>query len=332
MRKIELDKKSKIKYIFISGIAVLLIAAILTVAFVDSKYGIFPEHNADSDELVYNGEAYVPRYGIETFLLIGLDKQSLDVNADDYRNDSQADFLMLMVFDNVAKTYCAIQINRDTVVRMDRIGINGEIVGSVTKQIALSHNYGSGGKDSCKNVSSAVSNLFYGVDIDHYMSVTLDSVGIINDLVGGVTLEVLEDFSAVDANLGLVKGATVTLNAEQAEAYVRARKDVGDGSNQNRMKRQNQYFEALQKQLDEKAKSDPEFIIDALTQMSDHTITDASSGRLDTLSQKIEEYEFKGIKEIDGNTRVANDMMEFHPNEDAFLKLVVESFYESKEK
>ena len=34
--------------------------------------------------------------------------------------------------------------------------------------------------------------------IDHYMTLTMDAVGILNDLAGGVTLEVLDDMTELD--------------------------------------------------------------------------------------------------------------------------------------
>lgn len=331
MRKTEKGKSNKKIYIVVSIIAVLLIAAILAVAVMDAKYGIFPERDVNNGELEYKGQTYVPRYGIETFLLVGLDKAAADIENNSYNNDSQADFLMLMVFDSVSKTYSAIQINRDTIAKMDILGINGKVVGTATKQIALSHNQGSGGKDSCRNVARAVSNLFYGVDVNYYMSLTLDSVGIINDLVGGVTLEVMDDFSELDDNLGLVKGETVTLSAKQAQAYIQARKDVGDSTNQNRMKRQSQYLEALQKQAEEQFKNDPNFVVNAISQMSEYMVTDASSGRLETMSNKMKEYEFKGVKQIDGNTEIVKNLVEFYPDKDDLMQTVIESFYELKE-
>ena len=330
MRKTEPGKKNKKIYILVSVIAVLLIAAILAVALLDSKYGFFPEQEVDNGELEYNGETYVPRYGIETFLLMGLDKASYDIEDNSYNNDSQADFLMLLVFDSVAKTYSAIQINRDTVTQMDTIGIDGHtIVGSVTKQIALAHTYGSGDEESCKNVARAVSNLMYDIDVNYYMSLTLDSVGVVNDLVGGVTLEVFDDFSGLDEDLGLVKGQTVTLNAKQAQAYVQARKDVADSTNESRMKRQQQFLDALQKQAEEKFETDPDFVMNAITQMSEFMVTDASSARLDTLSQKMKTYEFKGIVKMDGET-IVKEFVEFYPDKDALKKTVIDLFYEAK--
>ena len=82
------------------------------------------------------------------------------------------------------------------------LGVTGEPAGTFTGQLALAHTYGSGEEDSCENTVLAVSNLLYGMEIDHYVSLTMDGVALLNDLVGGVTVEVLDDFSGIDDSPG----------------------------------------------------------------------------------------------------------------------------------
>ena len=100
------------------------------------------------------------------------------------------------------------------------LGVTEEPAGSFTGQLALAHTYGSGEEDSCENTVLAVSNLLYGMEIDHYVSLTMDGVALLNDLVGGVPVEVLDDFSGIDDSL--VQGETVTLRGRQALTYVRS--------------------------------------------------------------------------------------------------------------
>ena len=121
-----------------------------------------------------------------------------------------------------------------------------------TGQLALAHTYGSGGSDSSLNAVKAVSNLLGGVKIDHYMTLTMDAVGKINDLVGGVTLTIPEDYTSIDPSFK--KGATVTLKGEQAEKYVRYRDITETGSNEGRMERQTQFIQALFGQMKKEGK------------------------------------------------------------------------------
>ena len=161
----------------------------------------------------YNGTAYAKREDLETVLLLGVDKFEGET-PEGYVNNQQADFLLLLVMDKQHETCTPIQLNRDTMTEIQILGVTGEPAGTFTGQLALAHTYGSGEEDSCENTVLAVSNLLYGMEIDHYVSLTMDGVALLNDLVGGVTVEVLDDFSGIDDSL--VQGETVTLQGQQA--------------------------------------------------------------------------------------------------------------------
>ena len=184
-----LEKDNVIKVVLISVIIIAFLAAtLILVGILDKNYGIFPEQMQEDKVLEYKGEDYVLKKDVETFLILGLDKMSQDTKGDSYNNNQQADFLVLMVFDNSAKTYSAIHINRDTMAEIEVLGLAGNKVGTVNSQIALAHTYGKGGTISNANTAKAVSKLLKDIKVNHYMSVTLDAVPIMNDLVGGVTV------------------------------------------------------------------------------------------------------------------------------------------------
>ena len=164
----------------------------------------------------YNGTAYAKREDLETVLLLGVDKFEGET-PEGYVNNQQADFLLLLVMDKQNETCTPIQLNRDTMTQIQILGVTGEPAGTFTGQLALAHTYGSGEEDSCENTVLAVSNLLYGMEIDHYVSLTMDGVALLNDLVGGVTVEVLDDFSGIDDSL--VQGETVTLQVQQEDGF-----------------------------------------------------------------------------------------------------------------
>ena len=155
---------------------------------------------------------------VESFLILGLDKFEDAINNDSYNNDQRADFLMLLVFDNSEKKFTAVHLNRDTMVNMNVLGVAGQKIGTVNKQLALAHTYGNGRDVSCRNTADAVSELLNGVKVNHYLSITMDAVPILNDLLGGVEVTVLDDFSGIDDTL--IKGETVTLHGDHALTYV----------------------------------------------------------------------------------------------------------------
>lgn len=156
----------------------------------------------------YNGQNYVQDDNKQVLLCVGLDSYDNSL-VDSYRNDELADCIVLLVLDKTDKTVLPIQINRDTMTSFHVLGIGGRITNDEVGQIALSHSYGTGGIDSLVNVKDAVSKLMCDVDIDFYMSLTMDAVAKINDKAGGVTVMVEDDFSSIDPTI--IQGQENTL-------------------------------------------------------------------------------------------------------------------------
>ena len=322
-----MDRK---KIIVVAAIALLLLAAIIGVALWEKGNNEFSgQGGTTQNTLTYQGKEYEFRQDIETILILGLDAFK-DEEDDSYNNDKQADFLLLLVIDRTNETCRAIPINRDTMAEMNVLGVAGDKVGTITQQLALAHTYGNGREVSCRNVANAVSGLLKGVKIDHYVSVTMEAVSIYNDTLGGVTLEVLDDFTHVDA--ALVKGETVTLKGEQALTYIRARHGMEDPTNTARMKRQKQYMEALHAQTRAAVAGDEDFLSRAALKISNYMVSDCSGNKLETLLDRLAQYELGGILEIEGDSTMGEKFLEFHPDEDSLMKVVVESFCREKNK
>lgn len=289
----------------------------------------FPEGTAGPQSVMqYNGTEYELKEGIRTLLVLGLDKFDEVEAIEGYTNNKQADFVMLLVIDDNAKTVTALHINRDTMADIPVLGIAGEKIGMVNKQLALAHTYGNGREVSCRNTADAVSSMLYNITVNHYVSVTMDSVPVYNDLVGGVEVTVLDDFTGIDDEL--VKGETVTLKGEKALTYIRTRKGLDDSSNSTRMVRQRQYLDALYKKSVECKNSDENFVLTAVLQMADFMVSDCSSNQLTELAQTIIDYEFTEIRTIEGDNVVGEAHMEFFPDVDSLKKNVVELFYVPK--
>ena len=276
----------------------------------------------------YNGTAYAKKEGLETVLLLGVDKFEGET-PEGYINNQQADFLLLLVMDKQHETCTPIQLNRDTMTQIQILGVTGEPAGTFTGQLALAHTYGSGEEDSCENTVLAVSNLLYGMEIDHYVSLTMDGVALLNDLVGGVTVEVLDDFSGIDDSL--VQGETVTLQGQQALTYVRSRGGLEDSSNLHRMERQRQYLAALQGQLSSKAQSEEGFTLEALLQLNEYMVSDCTVDQLSDLGDSLAAYQVSDILTTPGDAQEGEEFMEFTVDEAALQQLVMDVFYEPVE-
>ena len=294
----------------------------------ENRGSLFPERESDSDVITHNGVDYVLDDSVETFLVIGLDQFDRADEVESYNNDKRADFLMLFVLNNETKQYTAIHINRDTMVDINVLGIAGNKVGTVRGQISLSHTYGNGREQSCYNTANSVSSLLMGVKVDHYISLEMDAVSPINDLVGGVEVEVLDDFSGIDETL--VKGEKVVLRGDQALTYVRSRQGLDDSSNASRMRRQQQYFTALHAAFRRCLESDRDFVTTAPLEISEYMTSDRSVTQLQALLDKLGDYSFSGIREIDGQSMAGEQFMEFHPSEAAVRDMVIDLFYKPR--
>lgn len=329
-----MGKKRNDKRKLMRGLAVALLAVfLLTGAFLllelwEKRQSIFPEQKTENTVYEYNGVEYVKNEDVESFLILGLDKFEDAINNDSYNNDQRADFLMLLVFDNSEKKFTAVHLNRDTMVNMNVLGVAGQKIGTVNKQLALAHTYGNGRDVSCRNTADAVSELLNGVKVNHYLSITMDAVPILNDLLGGVEVTVLDDFSGIDDTL--IKGETVTLHGDHALTYVRERYGLEDSSNSTRMVRQRQYMTAVYDKAMLEIENDDNFVIEASSKLADYIVYDRSVNQLQEIAKKLSQYKFTEIETLEGESVVKDGLMEFRPDADSIDKIVFELFYKKK--
>ena len=233
------------------------------------------------------------------------------------------------MMDNENKKLSAIHINRDTMTDINVLGVAGQKIDTVNAQLALSYAYGNGEEISCRNTMDSVSKLLLGIDIDHYISLTMDAVPVFNDMVGGVEVEVLDDFSQVDETL--VKGEKVILTGEHALNYVRSRYNLEDSTNGRRMERQRQYLNALQKKTKLCIEADDEFIAEAALEISKYMVSNCSVNRLQEFMNKVSSYEFTEIKTLPGESKKGEEFIEFYVDENGVKELVVKTLCEIKD-
>lgn len=277
-------------------------------------------------ETVYiNGEPYTPRKGVSSVLVIGVDTLGKAVGSDSYNNSEKADFLALIVFDDKNEKYTVLHINRDTMADVPMLDIAGKEMGKLYTQLAIAHTYGDGLVSSCKNTVKAVSDYLYGVEIDNYISVTMDAVSRLNDCVGGVTVTVDDDMTAVDPSF--VKGTTVTLLGDKALAYVRARGAMEDSSNLARMERQKKYLAAFVEKLADMNVTDT-FLLNAYDQIAEYSVTNCDTSFISALSRKIGTYSYAGAISPKGDAQVGEKYMEFYADEEDLINILIELFYD----
>lgn len=311
-------------------LAVLLcigVISVLTYRVVDKKDIYQTSDFRDSempDTVTINGIKCRPRTRLKTYLFMGIDTESTD-GAE--AAAGQCDMLLLAVIDQNADTYAILPINRDTVTEVRSLEDDGTYIATSEVQIALAHANGDGGVISCENTVDAVSNLLYGQYIDGYAALNMDAIGLLNHLAGGVEVTIEDDFSKVDPSLKI--GETVVLTDEQAVSYVRGRMDVGDGTNESRMRRQAQYLNALGANFREKFSQNESYIQDVYKALEDYMVTSLSGNDCSKLAKAILKNESLGTLGIDGEISVDYlGYSQFIPDEDSLADTVIQLFYD----
>lgn len=288
--------------------------------------GDYQQRYTYEETIEVGGQTYRRRRDVTSVLVMGIDRAS-DAVVSGYRNGGQSDFLQLMAIDSSARTITRVPIDRDTMTPITVLGIMGNKSGVRMAQICLSHGFGDGKQQSCELTADAVSNLLMGVPIDEYFAMNFDGISELNDALGGVTVTLEDDFSALDPTM--TPGTTLTLRGMQAEYFVRSRMNIGVGTNEARMKRQQVYLEQIGAMLDVRVREDHEFIGALYDELTPYLVTSMSRGFLINKAWTTREYE-RVVAEIPGEHRIGEDgFMEFHADEQAIEQLVLELFYQS---
>lgn len=285
------------------------------------------EQVARSKTIERDGVSYFPRQDMTVVLVMGIDQFGPMADSETYNNRGAADMLMLLVFDEKNEVCNVLHLNRDTMVTMPVLGIGGREAGTYFGQIALAHTYGSGLEDSCENTRNTVSDFLYGLRIDHYVAMNMDAIAILNDAVGGVTVEVTEDFSLVDPT---ITQGTMTLHGDQAIHFVRSRKDVGDQKNLSRMERQKTYMDAFVEAFRSAREADPELIVRAYQEASDYLVTDCSVNAISGMIDRYGDYAIGRLVSPEGENVLGETYYEFYVDEEKLDKLILELFYAPK--
>ncbi len=320
--------------------AIVLVALALTVLYQGGRWlekrGEKPETRGDyrlrygyDTLLEYEGASYRLRKNLTTLLILGVDRESGDAGKG-YRNGGQADFLRLLVLDHGNRRVTQLAIDRDTMTPITILGVLGDRSGVRAAQISLSHGFGDGKAMSCQLTAEAVSNLLLGTPIDAYIAMNLDGISALNDLVGGVTVTLGEDFSALDPEM--TPGRTLTLKGDQAEIYVRSRLSVGMGTNEERMARQEAYVSQLALRLDERIREDKAFTGTLYDALEAYLVTNLSRGQMINEAWNARGYERAALAQLEGEHRVGTDgFMQFYVDEASLQRIVVELFFEKVE-
>ena len=317
-------------------ILLVLVGIVVTLGATVGGYFLFasksPTERAElmpkeHEVIVVDGEEHHVK-SIVNYLVVGIDSTGPMKASNGYNNTALNDFMCLISFNLTDKTYLMIPINRDTMVDVDVMGLSGKVIGSKWTQIAYAHTVGDGMEKSFKNTCRAVSKVLLGVDIQRFIGINMTTVPLINDFVGGVTITLEEDLSSIHSDW--TEGATITLTGDNCLEYIRARMEVGDGTQISRMRRQKVYMEEV---IRKARTNDYSFdsIVDLLEIIGKYTCMDVTYMDMADVLGYVKSFTFLGIKQIEGTAAPNKGLMEFTPDEEKLKELVTTYFYDKVE-
>lgn len=348
-RKAKKEKKKKNKvFVFFATLGttivslLLIVAIVLGVLLLNGKNTMvntnentpvqeqLPSNTqVEDDYIVYNGEKYKYNNKVTTILFAGIDKTT-DEHIDGLLGTAgQADAIFVMALNTETGKYKLMAVSRDTMVDVNVCDSLGNFKGTEKMQICLAHAYGDGKETSNENLKRSVSRLFFGIPVNAYMTIDLDAIPVLNDAVGGVTVNVIEDLSDKDPEL--VKGATVTLKGKQAETYVRTRDVYGDENQNNlRMERQKSYINSFINQTLKMTKEDISTPVNLYNSITDYTRTDIDASKITYLASVFLQNGFSADEDmikVPGETVLGEKYAEYYTDTDEFFKIILDTYY-----
>lgn len=288
------------------------------------------------DWIRYNGKVYEYNDKLMTFLVMGIDKQGEVSESKSATDGGQADAIFLVVANPDEKKLSLIGINRDTMVDINAVDVYGnQTQATAYAQIAVQHGYGDGKELSCQLMEEAVSNLFYQLPINGYVSINMGAIPELNDAVGGVSLTAIEDVYTLENDvkkrkLLVSQGEQIDLEGNDAYTYVRYRNKEEFESARLRLARQKQYLEGFLNQAKIETKKNLTLPVSVYQKLSKYMVTNITVDEISYLATEYVGYDMdeNGIYTLEGETNMGEKHEEFYPDEDALIDLMIQIFYQ----
>ena len=108
----------------------------------------------DGDVLIWKGVRYVRRRGVESYLILGVDRTEKQIETG--VTNGQADVLLLLVLDPRESRYRVLQLNRDMMTLVDVLTPGGSVSTQMFRPLCLAHAYATGSEFGCENTVRSV--------------------------------------------------------------------------------------------------------------------------------------------------------------------------------
>ncbi|WP_410538321.1 LCP family protein [Streptomyces sp. KL2] len=251
----------------------------------------------------------------KNILLIGSDDRSGDNGR--YGRDSgtqRSDTTILLHLSADRSSATGVSIPRDLMVDIPECsGPDGTATRPLFAQFNWAYERG-GAACTIRTVENLT-----GIRVDHHLIVDFTGFENLVDAVGGVEVCLAEPVNDPEAHLVLDAGPQ-RLDGEQALGYVRARKGIGDGSDTQRMERQQEFLSTLLRQVrDDGLLTDPAELYRVLDAVTSSLTADPG---LDSLSELYDLV--SGVRDMPGERvrfmTVPRQPYTYDPNRDELVQ------------
>ena len=313
--------------------AIIAVTKMISKPANDTETTTYSKQNNKASTLHFDGKDYQLKENMEVILIMGIDDRE-DIGDSQFAiHNSQADVLYVYAVDHKNKTFQAIQINRETMTGIQTYNNDGTKDAIAEAQICLAHSFGKTEQGRCLNTVDAVSGLLFNMQVDHYISLNMAAISILNEQVGGVTVTVPAGLEAADP--AFKEGAKVRLQGKQAELFVRSRMSLENDTNEFRMERQQMFLNAWMEQANHKMDTDSGFALGLVLSLSDYMTSDMSANALSDLANQLKEYKNLGTVKTVGETLLENEakisaFREYYVDMDDLERKVIDLFYVEK--
>lgn len=328
----KMSKKTKKAFAVVILISIVIAVVIIGIQKANNNSkaveadGTLVENNYQN--ITYKGKNYVYNSKATAILYAGIDSSGDIETYNRYTMAPRADTIEVFILDDYHKTIKILAISRDTIAEIGRYTMNGTYRDEYMSQIGYAFAFGDGGKVSCNNLKSAVSNFLGGIPVKEHVITNTDTLKDINRIAGGVTVTVPNNDLA-GSYPELTEGRTVTLDDSNVDAFVRYRDTDAEFSNNGRMERQRAFSESFMKTFKESVSKDAEGTWSKIEEIKGNMLTSISRSQYLDLAGKISEADFTSDNyyTIEGEDIRGEENDEFRVDKEKLQKLIVDLFY-----
>ncbi len=318
----------KKKWFLYSLIGILLCIILGAAAWLHWPPQWSEENTATKQTISYNGEEYRYKEELVNLLFVGIDQRVPIEQVNHGYYDGFADMILLVTMDTKQKHCQLTVIPRDIVTPVFWFDNDGNITGGDLTQLTWQYVLGDTPEECGALMKHAVSTLLHQLPIHRYCTLNYDTVNVLNDMIDGVEVEVLEDLTWVHPIFE--QGTTIHLAGELARLYVGVRNTDIAKSNLTRLERQKQYMTAYFEKLPSAVFKNPFLFFEPYEELQGDMSTDLSVREMAYLANILLQLDMSrfDIKQISGEQVSGDIFEEFYPDEKALEEFVITTFFE----